>query len=124
MAALEARIVLSGIWVCVALIYLLGDVIRIFVGDFTPGEINGVKITQAMSFGIAVLMVIPILMVFLSLVLDYPVNRWANIIIAIFFLGFNFLGIPTYASLFDKFLLGVSLVFNALTIWLAWHWVV
>ncbi len=122
MAALEARIILSGLWVCVALTYLLGDVIRIFVGDFTPGEISGVKVTQAMSLGIAVMMVIPILMVFLSLVLGYPVNRWANIIVAVLFFGFNFLGIPTYASLFDKFLLGVSLVFNALTIWLAWHW--
>lgn len=124
MAALEARIILSGLWVSVALTYLLGDVIRIFVGDFTPGEINGVKITQAMSLGIAALMVIPIVMVFLSLVLGYPVNRWANIIVAIFFFGFNFLGIPTYASLFDKFLLGVSLVFNALTIWLAWNWTI
>jgi hypothetical protein len=115
---------LIGLWICVALTYLLGDVLRIFTGDFTPGEIGGVKVTQAMSMGIAVLMVIPIVMVFLSLVLGYSVNRWANVIIAIFFFGFNFLGIPTYASLFEKFLLGVSLVFNALTIWLAWHWTV
>lgn len=123
MAALDIRIILSGLWICVMLTYLLGDVLRIFAGDFTPGKIEDVQMTQAMSFGIAVLMVIPIMMVFLSLALDYPANRCANIIAAIFFFGFNLMALPTYASAFDKFLIAVSLVFNALTVWYAWHWV-
>lgn len=105
------------------LTYLLGDVLRIFSGDFTPGEIAGKKATQGMWLGIAALMVIPIVMVVLSVTVDYPVIRWANIIIAGFFLLFNAVGLPTYPSAYDKFLIGVSLVFNALTIWQAWKWV-
>ena len=105
------------------LTYLLGDVLRIFSGDFVPGEIGGKKMPQAAWLGIAVLMVIPIVMVFLSLILDYPVNRWANIIVAIFFFGFNLIGLPTYPSAYDKFLIIVGLVFNALTVWYAWNWV-
>ena len=61
------------------LTYLLGDVLRIFSGDFKAGEMGGsggMKLTQPMLLGIAVLMVIPIVMVFLTLVLGYPANRW------------------------------------------------
>jgi uncharacterized membrane protein len=104
------------------LVYLLGDVIRIFVGDFTPGQINGVTITQALGLGIAILMFIPILMILLTLVLDQPVNRWANIIVAIFFFGFNLIGLPGYPGAYDKFLIIVGLVFNILTIGYAWNW--
>ena len=43
------------------------------------------KVTQVMWLGIAILMVIPIVMVFLSLTLKNPANRWANIIVAIVF---------------------------------------
>ena len=119
----EIRIKLSALWVALMLTYLLGDVLRIFSGDFKPGEIGGMKITQPIWLGIAILMVMPIVMVFLSLTLGHTVNRWANIIVAIFFFGFNLLGLPTYPGAYDKFLIVVGLVFNALTIWYAWKWV-
>lgn len=119
----DARIYLSALWVALMLSYLLGDVLRIFSGDFKPGEIGGVQITQIMGLGIAILMVIPIVMVFLSLTVDYPVIRWANIILAIFFFIFNLIGLPTYPSAYDKFLIVVGLVFNVLTVWYAWNWV-
>jgi hypothetical protein len=72
--------------------------------------------------GIAVLMLTPILMVFLTLVLPQPTGRWANIIVAGFFLLFNLVGLPTYPSLYDKFLLAASIVFNGVTIGYAWNW--
>jgi hypothetical protein len=97
--------------------------LRIFSGDFKVGEIGGKPAGQGMYLGIAVVMVIPAVMVVLSLVLNYPVNRWANIIVAILFFGFNVVGLPTYPSAYDKFLIAVSLVFNALTVWYAWNWV-
>ena len=119
----DTRIILSTLWVALMLTYLLGDVLRIFSGDFKAGEIGGMQITQAMGLGIAVLMVIPIVMAILSITLAQPVNRWANIIIAFFFFVFNLIGLPTYPSAYDKFLIVVSLVFNLLTVWYAWNWV-
>lgn len=113
---------LSALWVALMLTYLLGDVLRIFSGDFKAGEIGGKRVTQAQWLGIAVLMVIPVVMVVLSLTLDHPVNRWANIIVAIVFFAFNLIGLPTYPSAYDKFLIVVGLAFNALTVWLAWNW--
>ena len=119
----EVRIKLSALWVALMLTYLLGDVLRIFAGDFVAGEIEGVQMTQVMLLGIAIFMLIPIVMVFLSLTLQNPVNRWANIIVAIFLFGFNLIGLPGYPSAFDKFLIIVGLGFNVLTVWYAWKWV-
>jgi hypothetical protein len=119
----EIQIKLSGLWVATMLIYLLGDVLRIFSGDAKPGEISGQIVDKNMWLIAAVLMLIPILMVLFSLFLDYPANRWSNIIVAGFFLLFNLISLPGYPSLYDKFLLVVSLVFNGITIWLAWNWV-
>ena len=122
----DIQIILSALWAATMLTYLLGDVLRIFSGDFKPGEMGsagGMKLTQPMLLGIAILMVIPIIMVFLTLVLGYPANRWVNIIAAVFFFLFNIIGLPTYPSAYDKFLIAVSLVFNVLTAWYAWNWV-
>jgi len=119
----DVKIILSGLWVALMLTYLLGDVLRIFAGDFTAGEIEGTPMTQKMLMGMALLMLIPIVMVFLSLTLSYPVNRWVNIIFAIALFLFNLAGLPTYPSAYDKFLIAVGLVFNVLTVWYAWQWV-
>jgi hypothetical protein len=117
----DARIILSGTWVALMLVYLLGDVLRVFAGDFTPGEIDGQKATQAMWMAAALLMLIPIVMVVLSLTLQYPAIRWINIVAAGFLIVFNLVGLP-YEGLYDNFLIVVGFGFNALIIWHAWTW--
>ena len=121
---LDTRIILSGLWVATMLVYLLGDVLRIFSGDAKPGEVFGTEPTQGLWLGIAALMLIPILMVVLSLTLKYPAIRWVNIIVAVFWILFNLAGITGYPGYYDKFLLAVSMVFNGITVWYAWKWVV
>ena len=118
----DVKIKLSALWISLMLTYLLGDVLRIFSGDFEAGEIGVMQVSQAMYLGLAILMVIPIMMVFLSLTLNRPANRWANIIVAIFLFAFNLIGLPTYPSSYDKFLIIVGLVFNVLTVLYAWKW--
>jgi hypothetical protein len=120
----EVRIKLSALWVALMLTYLLGDVLRIFSGDFEAAKAGGMmEISSGFYLGMAVLFVLPIVMGFLSLTLTYPVNRWANIILAILLFAINLVGLPTYPSLYDKFLIIVGLVFNGLTVWHAWRWV-
>ena len=119
----DVQIKLSGLWVALMLTYFLGDVLRIFSGDFIAGEMLGVQVSQELYLGMAILFVIPIIMVFLSLTLKSPVNRWANILVAITLFVFNLIGLPTYPSAYDIFLIIVGLVFNVLTVWYAWNWV-
>ena len=118
----SVRIKLSTLWIALMLTYLLGDVLRIFSGDFVAGEVGGMEVSQGLYLGLAALMVIPIVMVFLSLTLPYAVNRWANIVCAILLFGFNLVGLPTYPSVYDQFLIVVGLVFNGLAVWYAWKW--
>ncbi len=118
----EVRIKLSALWVALMLTYLLGDVLRIFSGDFQAGAIEGMQVTQGMYLGMAILLVLPVVMGFLSLTLKFPVNRWANIILAIVLFVFNLIGLPTYPSAYDQFLIIVGLGFNILTVWYAWRW--
>jgi hypothetical protein len=117
---LETRIILSATWVVVTLIFLYGDVLRICKGE--AKAMAAMNLNQFVWLGIAVLMLTPILMVFLNLVLPPSVSRWANIVVAVFFFLFNIVGLPSYPSMYDKFLLAVSIVFNVVTVWYAWNW--
>ena len=117
----DVRIILSGLWVATMLTYLLGDVLRIFAGDFTAGEMDGQKATQVMWIGAALVMLIPIVMVVLSLTVAYPAIRWVNVAVAVLLVVFNLFGLP-YPSAYDNFLIVVSFVFNGFVVWYAWTW--
>lgn len=115
----DAKIILAFIWVALMLVFLLGDVLRIFAGAFTPGEIDGEKFTQTMWFTMSIMMLTPIIMIILSLVLESPVNNWVNIIVALFWIVLNLGSIKGYKAP-DQFLLIVSMGLNILTIVYAW----
>jgi hypothetical protein len=117
----EVRVILSGLWVATMLTYLLGDVLRIFAGDFVAGEINGESVAGGMYLLASAVMVTPIVMVVLSLTLPYPAIRWVSIAVAVFMVVFNLIGLP-YPGLYDNFLIAVSIVFCALIVWYAWRW--
>jgi len=118
----DERIILAGIWTALMLTFLLGDVLRIFAGDVKFGEIKGVVPSQEVWVFIAVIMLIPIWMIVLTLIVPHPAVRWLNIIVAVFWIIFNIAGLP-YKGAYDNFLIAMSFVFNALTIWYAWKWV-
>jgi hypothetical protein len=116
------KITLSALWAATMFTYLLGDVLLIFSGDFKAGDMGGVVVSQWAYLGMAALFVLPAAMVYLSLTLADPVNRWANLILAGIFFLINIVGLPTYPGAYDKFLIVVGLIFNVLTIWHAWRW--
>jgi hypothetical protein len=105
------------------LTYLLGDALRMFAGDQTPGVLMGKQATQGMWLGIAAIMLILTIMLVLTLTLKSPAARWTNIVVAVAVIVFNLFGLP-YKSAYDNFLIVVSFVWNTLTIWFAWKWVV
>ena len=119
---MNVRIILSGLWAALMLNNLLGDVLRIFAGDFTPGEIEGKKVGQAVWLGIAAFMLIPIVMLLLSLTLRFPAIRWLSIATAGLLFVFNAVSVHTYPGHYDKFLILIGLAINAGTIWYAWMW--
>jgi hypothetical protein len=115
------RIILAGGWVAMMLTYLLGDVLRVFAGSFTPGEMAGRTASEWMWVAAAAVLAIPILMVVLSLIVPYPAIRWVSIAVAIFMVLFNLIGLP-YPTLVDNVLIVFSFLFNVLIVWYAWMW--
>jgi hypothetical protein len=115
------RIILSGLWVALMLTYLLGDVLRIFAGDFQAGRIGGEEGSSWMWVLAALVMLIPIAMVVLSMTAPYPAIRWVSIVASGFLVVFNLAGLP-YPGIYDNLLIGVGFVANALIIYYAWTW--
>lgn len=118
----DVQVKLSALWVALMLTYLLGDVLRFWSGDVTPGEFGGLKreLVPAALLGIAVLMLLPIVMVVVSVTLTGQTLRWISVIAAVGLFVFNVIGLPTYSGLYDKFLIVVGLEWNAATAWYAW----
>jgi hypothetical protein len=119
---------ISALWVAVMLSSLMGDVLRFYepgiLEQIIAGEVEGMKMTHKGLLVSAIFMVIPIVMLFLSLTLKYPANRWANIILSIFFFCFTLTWLLVKPPPAYKIFLGsVGLVSNALIVWYAWKWV-
>jgi hypothetical protein len=117
----KSRIIISGLWAALMPTYLLGDVLRIFAGDFEPGKLNGKHASEWIWLGMAALMLIPIAMIVLTLTVNYPAIRWVNIIVTAVVIVFNIFGLP-YKGVYDNFLIGGSFILNGLSLWHAWHW--
>lgn len=87
------RIKLSAMWTAVMFLYIYGDYFELYVPKKVEGLINGQNmLNSSMSLFLATLILsIPALMIFLSLVLKPSVAKWLNIGIGIFFTLFTLL---------------------------------
>lgn len=112
------RIVLMALWFAVMLVYLLGDVLRIFAGDAVPGEMAGRPARPWIWTVAALVMLIPIVMGLISLVLPGDALRPATVVVAMGLVLFNIAGLP-YKGFYDNLLIGVSFALNAVTTWTA-----
>ena len=122
----DVKIKLSALWAAGMLNGLMGGLLELmepgYIEQIIAGEVEGIQITDELLLGFAILMVIPPVMVFLSLALPAKVNRWANIIFGIVFVGFGLFEIYEANSAYVVFGGIVTLVFSALVIWYAWKW--
>ncbi len=117
----DVRIILSALWGALMLVFLLGDVLRIFAGDYKAGELAGQPATPMMWLLVAVIMLTPIVLMVLTLVLPYPAVRWVCIVAAALWALFNLMGLP-YPGAYDNFLIGVGFVACGAIAWYAWTW--
>ncbi|MHA2151752.1 MAG: DUF6326 family protein [Candidatus Thorarchaeota archaeon] len=116
---------LSILWIARMLTSIQGDVIRFLepgmLEDIIAGTLD-VPLTEEVLAVMAIMMLVPIFMVFLSLELPYKANRWANIIIAIFFIVIDGIGFIIPRPLYEN-IMGIGyVVFCALIVWFAWKW--
>ncbi len=122
----DINIKLSAIWVSRMLIGFLGDVTRFFepgmMEQILVGEIDGMEITNEFLLISSIVMALPIIMVFLSLVLKDRENQKVNIGVAILILIIGLLRLFPYNSAYAVFLTILGIGFNILTIGYSWKW--
>ena len=120
---IDTKVLLSTLWIVVMLNMLKADILSLYIPGVaeevarTAGE---TPITQLMLGG-AIMMEISILMIILSRVLHYKVNRWANMIASLITIVFVIGGgssDPHYI-----FIATVEVICLLLIIWSAWKWV-
>jgi hypothetical protein len=124
---INVKVKLSALWVTVMFLFAYVDI----MGKYEPGhlenaitgKIAGFQITQGWLLGVTIMMTIPSLMVFLSLALKPKVNRWANIVVAIFkiivVVGSLFIEVPWAYYIFGSIL---EVVLLLLIVWYALKW--
>ena len=117
---------LSILWATLMFIYIYVDIFRFF----QPGELEHIlegkvwifEITQTWALSAMIMMTIPSLMVFLSLILKAKVNRWTNIIMGILHIAIaigNVIGETWAYYIFGGV---VEVVLLLLIVWYAWKW--
>jgi hypothetical protein len=119
----DIKLKFSLLWIVVMFTMVFADI----VGFMNPGMLKdmmngavGFQITQEILLVFAVLLEIPIAMIFLSRVLKYKANRWANIIASVITILFVIGGgspFPYYI-----FFASVEVVCMLVIIWTAWKW--
>jgi hypothetical protein len=122
MTLTDPQIRLAVLWIALMLTYLLGDVLRIFAGDFRSGEIQGVRASPMIWMAAAVIMLVPIVMAIVSVMFGGQPARWAHLVATSGLFIFNVAGLPTYPGLYDRFLIVVGLAINVLIAGTAWSW--
>jgi len=89
------------------------------------GEIGGMKVGQELLLFFAVMILVPLVMAFLSLILKNSTNRWTNVIVGIVYIGFQLFALVetltlqtvyAYAALMET----TKVIVPALIVWYAW----
>ncbi|UCH13881.1 MAG: hypothetical protein JSV22_12340 [Bacteroidales bacterium] len=125
----ERKAILSTLWIFVSVNYIFCDLLSNMEPEFLKalvegGEVVGSQpITQEFLLGAAILVEISFIMIILSRVLKYGVNRWMNIIagtiMTLVQIGSFFVGPPTLHYIFFSV---IEITCTLIIIWYAWTW--
>ena len=126
MENLTLKIRLSVLWLFTEAAYLaymiLGFLEPGFIEQVMAGEIDGMKIGPEILLLLAILLLVPLIMAFLSLTLKNPTNRWTNIIVGIAFAVLELVALTAQSSAWAILMTLSKVVPTALIAWYAYKW--
>lgn len=122
---LPLRLKLSALWASLTFCYLYGD----YFGLYKPGKLQHMldgagpmgPASQGSLLFVALLLVVPGLMAFLSLALPARLTRWLNIGLALFYAVFVAITMPG-AWWFYLAYSSIEIVLCGIIMRLAWRW--
>ncbi len=121
---MDIKVKLSTLWLIVMLNMIFADILTFItpgvLSEMMTGRAGELKITEGILLVFAILLEIPIAMVFLSRVLKYGHNRIANIVSGVITILFVVVGGSLY--LHYIFFASIEVFCMLLIIWYAAHW--
>ena len=119
------RIKLAALWAALMSCYIYGDYFELFQpGQLTKmisGHTDIGLVSQGVLLTFAILLSVPALMIFLSLVLPRTVCRWVSILLALFQVLFNAFAMQG-SWLFYIYMMMVDILLSLTIIWYAARW--
>ncbi|MCE2893665.1 MAG: DUF6326 family protein [Flammeovirgaceae bacterium] len=124
---INIKIKLSALWAGVTLCYLYCDYFELYVPEKVQGMISGENLLHSPTklFIAAVVLAVPAVMVFLSILLKPIVSKWLNIVVGIVFTCMMVLIAFTYSEVWYTFYLFYAILESLITatiVWYAWKW--
>ncbi|MFH7013352.1 DUF6326 family protein [Flavobacterium sp. FlaQc-52] len=124
---INIKIKLSAMWASVMFCYIYGDYFSLYVPNKVEEFIDGEAMldTPFKLFAATLLMTVPALMIFLSVVLKPKINRGLNIVFGILYTAIMLLIAVTSIApwwTFYVFLAVVESFITALIVWNAYKW--
>ena len=124
---INIRLKLSALWTAVMFLYIYGDYFELYVPGKASGLVSGdPMLNSPMKLFVAtVVLALPALMIFLSLMLSPRTAKWLNIGLGAFFTLFTLLvGMMSFSEwrIFYVFLSFTESIITALIVWLAFSW--
>ena len=87
---INVKLKISALWIAVMFLYAYVDLFSLFktgiISEIMAGKMFIFQINQSFLFFTTLYIVIPVIMIFLSLVLKPKVNRWTNIVVSALYL--------------------------------------
>jgi hypothetical protein len=126
-SAIDIKVKLASLWAAVMCCYIYGDYFSFYVPNNLEKFLSGQTMldTPFKLFAASVLMAVPSVMIFLSIALRAPINRWLNIVFGVFYtcimVLIAFVSIAPWWT-FYVFLAIVEAVLTSLIVWYAWNW--
>ena len=120
----DTKVLLSTLWIAVMINMLKADILSLLIPGVTDelakfSASAGASIPQLMLFG-AVMGNLAIVMIILSRVLMYGINRWVNIVVGIVTIAYIWGGMSSYPHYI--FIASIETICLLLIVWFAWKW--
>ena len=124
---INVKLVLSALWASVMFLYIYGDYFELYVPEKVAALLNGQNIlnTPYKLLFATIILTLPSLMIFLSLLMKPKWNKVLNISIGIFLTLFTLLvGVSSFTEwrIFYVMLSFLESIITSIIVWKAWHW--
>ncbi|WP_206197621.1 DUF6326 family protein [Terrimonas sp.] len=124
---INIKLKLSALWTSVMFLYIYGDYFELYVPGKVQGLLNGQNMlsTPYKLLLATIILALPSLMIFLSLMIKPKWNRVLNISTGIFLTLFTlFVGVSSFTEwrMFYVMLALLESVITSIIVWKAWIW--